>query len=219
MAESEIEQICPRLEGETLGAYRAFIDAALSQLTLRGLHTKYLAQKKDKSTTEKPPTTTLNTLGAWSKAYNWQERIAMWRSHCLKKREQRMIEEWDNHRVEMISQAKKLTKKANEMLNVPLLQQEMRKIVTASRVGEEIATQIIIKPARWDMRSAAAFFEVASDLMKAAVGDVESEIEHLTRLGYLVVDPGDAIAQQPQENDKAKGDDEYLGATQDQDAD
>lgn len=54
---SQIEQVCPRLEGETLGAYRGFIDAALSQLPLRALHKKYLAQKKDESVAEKPPTT------------------------------------------------------------------------------------------------------------------------------------------------------------------
>lgn len=91
------------------------------------------------------------------------------RSHCFKRREQRMVREWDNHRDEMIVQARKLREKAAEMLAVPLFQREVKKVVVASHAGEEIPTQVVIKPARWDMRSAAAFLETASDLMRVAV--------------------------------------------------
>ncbi len=92
--------------------------------------------------------------------------------------------EWDSYRNRMVEQAKALSEKVETMLKHPLVEQKVKRTTVARAAGEEIPTEIIIKPARWSMATAAQYCEAAAELMRQAVGDEAWAIEYLDRLGY-----------------------------------
>ncbi len=69
-----------RRDGESKRAHAAFVDYALMGpgRSLRQLHAKYRERIVSGSSAEKPPTTRLPTLFAWSSKYEWQKRIEAW---------------------------------------------------------------------------------------------------------------------------------------------
>lgn len=176
----ELEILCPKLSGESAAAYSAFIDFALSGLSLPELLSKYLQPSPTGVPTKK-----YETLRTWSGRFKWAERRHKWRSYCLKIREEKLLKEYDEYRNKMIENAKSLTEKAEAMLKHPLVEQKVKRSTNVN--GTDVPTEVIIKPARWSAGTAADYLETATELMKQAVGDEAWAIEYLSRLGYTIL--------------------------------
>ncbi len=118
---------------------------------------------------------TKNVSGAWGRAYTefrWKERAEAWDKN------QRVIEldKWRQRKEEWREKewlaAQKLLEKSQQMLQYPLV----------SMVAEDGVTRI--EPARWSFRDAAAYLEVAGNLVRGATG--ESKIDELEAVQRLI---------------------------------
>lgn len=153
--------------GESQRAHAAFLDYCRMgpARSLRGLLARYVQQASDNPQT-KPPTLKWTTLSTWSDRFYWQARVALWDAE-----QQRLAEEsyrllWYQRRKEWMDKefemAKKLLEKAERMLDFPLAEREV----------EQDGQKVIVKPARWNMASAARMVDVASKLARLATGMV-----------------------------------------------
>jgi hypothetical protein len=180
----EERQPWDRSEGESSVWYARFRRYLLD----RSLLSIYNAEREAAG---KSPLT--STPGAWKEArdrFDWESRAASWDSFHQNAQEEEWLAKWGEYRHKLWSQAEALVAKAELMLKHPHVVQTVERICVAEYAGEQIPQQIVIMPARWQMRDIATFYKEATVLARAAVGDAELAINYLVSLGYVVTEPG-----------------------------
>jgi hypothetical protein len=202
-----LEQVCPRLDKEAKSAYRAFCDMAIAGISLKKLAGRYqeiahLISESYDATVEPPPTTSLATLGKWSRKYQWQQRIKLWQPvyatynrRLDAEREKMLIGEWNRFRKESLPRIAGVLEKADLMLKHPHVERVVKRQVTADYAGQVIEQEILITPTQWRMRDIAAFYKTSRDWMRDVVGDRQIMIDTLIADGFVITDPTGHIVQ------------------------
>lgn len=176
------------MKGESKGAYRAFVDTALYDLSQRQLLNRYEQQVVSESLT-RPPTLSGKTIARWSVDFKWQERLKAWRSHFNQIKLDQRLKRWDEFCDKLEERANELVDRADQLMKHPPVERRITKKVIAEFAGQEIEQEIIVKPVRWTARDIPVYYDEASKIMKMVVGEVAIAIDLVTRQGYVVSEP------------------------------
>ena len=185
------------MKGESKGAYRAFVDVALSDLSQRQLLARYQEQAVSESLT-RPPTLSGKTIARWSVDFKWQERLKLWRSRFNQLKLEQRLKRWDEFCDKLEERAGELIDRADQLMKHPPVERKVTKKIIAEFAGQEIEQEIIVKPARWAAKDIPLYYDEASKIMKMVVGEIAIAIDLVTRQGYVVTDP---TADNDSEND------------------
>jgi hypothetical protein len=172
-----------RLPGETPKAFEAFKiyrDLPTQERTLAAAYTFYLRRGKGKDKGEIRATPAPAGWEAWSSKFQWVARSAASdryrdaRRQAVREQLEREDEEQLHARRKQVQErawrtAEALSKRVDEMLKHPLLEQRVDREVTDDQ-GRVIQQTLIIKPARWGMFTAIQAAEMADKLARLATG-------------------------------------------------